>query len=96
MPGVITQKQFAVILLATLGQEAYGLMTQIPEALLIEAKNRAINLGIQYSTIIAASNAVDTAVDVFAPTKLFQEGWAVLENASTFTEQAELGLLTGS
>ena len=96
MPHIITPQQFAIILLASTVKDTAGFIIQIPEALLAEAKARAINLAMQYGTIAAAQTSVGAALDLNSPQQLFLNGWEVMKNADTVAEQTELGLVASA
>ena len=69
MPNVIiTPKALAIIVLATAGQEVGSFMVQLPEQLLIEA----LNFAIQYGAIAIGQSVGESGfVDPKAPGKLF-------------------------
>lgn len=75
MPNIITPQQLAIIFLASAVKDTARFIIQIPEALLAEAKDRAINLAVQYGTIAARQTAVGAALDLNSPQQLFLNGW---------------------
>ena len=48
---VINPRVYAIIVLATVGQEVGSFIVQLPEQLLVEAQSRAVNLAFQYGAI---------------------------------------------
>lgn len=99
MPNpVITPKAFAIILVATAGQEAASFMIQLPvQQLLVEAKMRAINFAIQYGTMVVAQTAAGSKTfDPTSPSKLFVQGLDSLANASSPEEAASKGTIAAA
>ena len=94
---IILPKTFAIILLASAGNEVSSFMTQLPEELLIEAQRRAVNFGIQYGAIAIGQAAVGSRfVDPCAPKQLFLQGLESLATASSPVEAATKGTITAS
>ena len=92
MPNnIITPRLYAIILLASAGQEVGSFIIQIPQQLLVEVQNRAVNLGIQYGAIAIGQAAGSRLVDLAAPVKLFIQGLKSLTSASSPEEAASRG-----
>ena len=94
---IITPKAFAIIALATVGNEVAGFLMQIPEQLLIEAKSRAVNFAFQYGAIAIGQVASGSKfVDPTAPAKLFVKGFESLTAAATPEEAASRGTIAAA
>lgn len=98
MPNpTISPKAFAIILLASIGKDVSGFIVQIPEQLLMEASQRAVNFGIQYGAIaIGECVAGSKFVDVASPAKLFVQGFESLATASSPEEAATKGTIAAA
>lgn len=94
---IITPKIFAIILVSTVGKEVSSFIIQLPQHVLIEAQNRAINFGIQYGSMAIGQAVVGSqTIDAAAPAKLFVQGVESLVNASTPEEAANRGIITAA
>ena len=92
MEIINTPRAFAVIILASAGQEVASFLIHLPEQLLVEAQNRIVNLAIQYGSIAIGQAAVGSKViNPTAPAKLFLEGVESLATASTPEEAVSRG-----
>jgi hypothetical protein len=86
---IITPQMFAIILVATVGQEVGSFIIQMPQHLLIEAQSRAVNFGIQYEAMTIRQTAVWSKFpDPTGPGKLFVQGVESLTTLSTSDEAA--------
>jgi len=94
---IMTPQMFAIILVATVGQEVGSFIIQMPQHLLIEAQSRAVNFGIQYGSIAIGQAVVGSqSVDPIAPAKLFIQGIESLVNASSPEEAASRGTIAAA
>jgi hypothetical protein len=98
MPNPITPKIYAIILIASVGQEVGSFIIQIPQHLLIEAQNRAINFGIQYGSIAIGQAVVggSRSIDPATPAKLFIQRVESLINAPSPEEAASRGTIAAA
>jgi hypothetical protein len=88
----INPKTFAIILLATFGQEVGSFMVQLPKQLLIKAQSRAVNFGIQYGAMAIGQSVVGSKfIDPTSPAKLFAQGVESLTSTSTLEEATSRG-----
>ena len=58
---------------ASVTQEVVGFATQIPQALIEVAKERAINYGIQYGTASISLSGARVLVELDGPAKMLQQ-----------------------
>lgn len=70
------------------------MVVQLPEALLAEAKLRAINFAVQYGTMAAAQSGIGRSLDPFGPVPYFNKSYDWLLSASSPEEAASRGIIT--
>jgi hypothetical protein len=98
MPPVVNPRVVILVGAVTITRDVASLvapmMVQLPEALLAEAKLRAINVAVQYGTMAAAQSGIGRSLDPLGPLPYFNQSYNWLLSASSPEEAASRGIIT--